>query len=370
MPMSAVTSERGDGVHRSSDRGAWAAGASTRSGWGFRQSPAYSEAGAARRGASCEFVVVWTSGRAIASASVRVKSVPIPGAGLAYISGGPLVAADDDTERSNDALRDSVRALRAEYVVRRRLTLRIAPPVGPGPRNARVAEVYASMGFAPSASAPRYRTILVDLSRDEDALRSSMAQKWRNQLNGALRQETTLHFSREPDALVRFAPLFDETSSRKGFSTELGADFYHRVQQTASADDRLVVVIASHGGEDVAGAALDIRGETATYILGATTEAGKKCKAAYALHWRAMLLAKESGCQWYDLGGVDPERNPGVHHFKLGFGGEEVFAPGPFDARPPGLAGWMGAAAERAHKHAHEWRTRRERRSSESQEPR
>ena len=38
--------------------------------------------------------------------------------------------------------------------------------------------------------------------------------------------------------------------------------------------------------------------------------------------------------RYYDLGGIDPEGNPGVYHFKSGLGGREVTAPGPFEAAP------------------------------------
>jgi lipid II:glycine glycyltransferase (peptidoglycan interpeptide bridge formation enzyme) len=31
---------------------------------------------------------------------------------------------------------------------------------------------------------------------------------------------------------------------------------------------------------------------------------------------------KERGCHWYDLGGIDPENNPGVYHFKCGIAGK------------------------------------------------
>jgi hypothetical protein len=33
---------------------------------------------------------------------------------------------------------------------------------------------------------------------------------------------------------------------------------------------------------------------------------------------------KERGVRWYDLGGIDPEGNPGVYHFKKGFSGMDV----------------------------------------------
>ena len=42
------------------------------------------------------------------------------------------------------------------------------------------------------------------------------------------------------------------------------------------------------------------------------------------LQWRAIQRLKELGGAWYDLGGVNKERNPGVFIFKDGMGGESV----------------------------------------------
>jgi lipid II:glycine glycyltransferase (peptidoglycan interpeptide bridge formation enzyme) len=58
--------------------------------------------------------------------------------------------------------------------------------------------------------------------------------------------------------------------------------------------------------------------------------------AAYLLQWAAIQKAKALGCQWYDLGGIDPEGNPGVYNFKKRMGGKEIILPGPFQITPGG----------------------------------
>ena len=49
-----------------------------------------------------------------------------------------------------------------------------------------------------------------------------------------------------------------------------------------------------------------------------------KLKGAYLLHWTLIRSLRERGVRYYDLGGIDPEANPGVYHFKRGFSGVEV----------------------------------------------
>ena len=42
------------------------------------------------------------------------------------------------------------------------------------------------------------------------------------------------------------------------------------------------------------------------------------------LQWTLIEWLKENSFKWYDLGGIDPERNPGVYHFKKGLFGADV----------------------------------------------
>jgi lipid II:glycine glycyltransferase (peptidoglycan interpeptide bridge formation enzyme) len=40
---------------------------------------------------------------------------------------------------------------------------------------------------------------------------------------------------------------------------------------------------------------------------------------------------KEHGFKYYDLGGIDPDINPGVYHFKKGLSGDDVTRLPPFE---------------------------------------
>jgi hypothetical protein len=66
-------------------------------------------------------------------------------------------------------------------------------------------------------------------------------------------------------------------------------------------------------------------GDSAIYLLGATSDDGLNAKGAYLLQWTLIQWLKENGIKWYDLGGIDPEGNPGVYSFKRGFSGNDVF---------------------------------------------
>ena len=76
----------------------------------------------------------------------------------------------------------------------------------------------------------------------------------------------------------------------------------------------------------MAGLVASAMGDSAVYLLGATSDSGLNSKGAFLLQWTWIQWLKENGCESYDLGGIDPERNPGVYHFKSGLAGLDVTA--------------------------------------------
>jgi lipid II:glycine glycyltransferase (peptidoglycan interpeptide bridge formation enzyme) len=65
-------------------------------------------------------------------------------------------------------------------------------------------------------------------------------------------------------------------------------------------------------------------GDSAIYLLGATSDAGLNSKGAYLLQWTLINWLKDRGIRWYDLGGIDPAANPGVYSFKRGLSGVDI----------------------------------------------
>jgi lipid II:glycine glycyltransferase (peptidoglycan interpeptide bridge formation enzyme) len=134
---------------------------------------------------------------------------------------------------------------------------------------------------------------------------------------------------------------------RKNFDTTVSVDEFQRVQERLSPEQKMVVLIARRKGLAVSGLVASTIGATGIYLLGATGDEGMKAKGSYLLQWHVLRRLKERGCDWYDLGGVDPEANPGVYHFKQGLGGDEVLHIGSYDLHRNRLNKWGLGAAER-----------------------
>ena len=84
------------------------------------------------------------------------------------------------------------------------------------------------------------------------------------------------------------------------------------------------ILICEQEGIPVAGLVASAMGDSAIYLLGATSDSGLNSKGAYLLQWSLIQWLKSNGCRYYDLGGIDPERGPGVYHFKRGLSGSDV----------------------------------------------
>ncbi len=310
----------------------------------YRQLFDYAEALAARTGSTAEHLRIDHGDEPIGLASVRVKRMP--GTGIAYVSGGPLVRTGANRDRGPH-LDLVLKALVGEYVDRRRLVLRVSPALGDPAWNAEQERRFVAARFLQVDHLSRYRTIAVDIGGSLADVRAAFAKKWRYSLKQAEKAEISVTEGSDPALLDQFAPLFRELVARKSLSVDLGADFYGSLQRALPAEERLHVAIASIGGEPAAGIVASLLGDTAVYLLGASNESGRSACAPYLLQWKTIEAAAARGIRWYDLGGIDPDANPGVHRFKARMGGEEICAPGPYEAAPGRVRAGAVRTAER-----------------------
>lgn len=289
----------------------------------------FGSACAARQGFENEFIALTRSGRVIGLAHVRVKRAPLLPVGVAYISGGPMIRGRGDPLGGLEAI---LRALKEVYVTRQKLVLRIQPPFADSDWNERQRSVYLEHGFYDLNRG--YQTILVDLEPSEEEIRRRLDQRWRNRLNRSLRSEIRVVCGRDNAAFREFCRLYEILLERKKFEVDLPADFYYRVHQTLDESERFEVLTAVMNDEPIAGYVYSVLGDRCVLLLGATTQAGLKHSASNLLQWHLIRLLKDRGIRWYDLGGIDPQGNPGVYEFKKGLSGTEVTVPGPFECSP------------------------------------
>ena len=291
-----------------------------------------------------EHVVLRQDGEVVGLAQLRLVRLPFSQTGIAYVRWGPLFrlrGLPPDLGRCQAMLA----ALKAEYVDRRGMMLRLVPHAfDADPFSAALKSQCVSMGMTPNPQFPSYRTARLDLSSSLLDLRKSLDQKWRNCLNSAERNGLTLVQGSSLALYDRFLEVYREMMTRKRFETTVRVDEFRKLQQDLPEPSKMQVFLCEKDGRTLNAIVISAIGDTAIYLLGATAEAGLNLKGAYLLQWSAISWLKSRACRYYDLGGINPQRNPGVYHFKSGFGADEVQQIGAYD-----LAGsWRSAAFVKA----------------------
>jgi lipid II:glycine glycyltransferase (peptidoglycan interpeptide bridge formation enzyme) len=252
--------------------------------------------------------------------------------GMAYLRWGPL------WERRGrpldlEAPARLAYAIEDEYVKRRSLFVSVVPNAFAGSQRAEVFQsAFSRFAHESSESVNIYRTFLMDLTSTHEELRSRLDKKWRNQLTRSEKNNLTVISGHGCAEYRAFREIYVQMRERKAFETTVDVDEFGRMQETLTESQRMRVLICEDNGVPVAGLVASAIGDSAIYLLGATSDSGLNSKGAYLLQWTLICWLKERGIKAYDLGGIDPEGNPGVYHFKRGFSGVDICQVRPFAA--------------------------------------
>jgi lipid II:glycine glycyltransferase (peptidoglycan interpeptide bridge formation enzyme) len=195
-------------------------------------------------------------------------------------------------------------------------------------------------------------TVIVDLSPPCEKILADMKSKCRYNITLAGKKgvKVTVCGSRELDV---FYGLFKETAERDGIAFH-SFDYYKTLFETCDKRAKSLKInlyIASHEEDRLAAIIVLVRGKTATYLYGASSNIKRNLMAPYALQWKAMQDAKDAGCTEYDLFGIPPDDNPdhpmaGLYRFKTGFGGKIIHRAGSWDYKYKPLIYNLFTAAE------------------------
>ena len=139
-----------------------------------------------------EHVVLRRDGEVVGLTQLRLVRLPFAQTGIAYVRWGPLFRLQGHSPDLG-RWRAILAALKAEYVDRRGLMLRLVPHgFEADPFSAALKSQCVSMGMTPNPQFPSYRTARLDLSSSLQDLRKGLDQKWRNCLNSAERNGLTV----------------------------------------------------------------------------------------------------------------------------------------------------------------------------------
>src|SRR5579884_476719 len=172
------------------------------------------------------------------------------------------------------------------------------------------------------------RTIMLDLSPDEDTLLARMKEKWRYNVRLAGRRGVTVRTAETLEDVAAWYRLLEITAARDHFGIHT-LDYYRRAWQLFAARGQARLLLAEYQGQLLAGIFVGLFARQAIYLYGASSNEQRQVMPNYLLQWEAIRQARQHGASCYDFWGIpesdaEEEAMAGVYRFKRGWGGRVV----------------------------------------------
>lgn len=254
----------------------------------------------------------------VALAQVLNRKIPFIGS-LVRLNRGPLLLLTNSKYENIPLKLSALAALVKEVGRQRCFYFRVAPEF--------LSEHSAilglkALGFRMQCS-PKWASGRISLQIEEQALFMSLQGKWRNSLRkGEKLGVSTVQLDGNSDALtilIRDYAILQKNREFNGLSEKL----IRALATQKGIGWRFNIFIANEKGVvgvgNPIGTLVTIQaGDTATYLIGISNSVGRQMQANSVLLWQAILHAKKSGCDWFDIGGLSSTSPKGVAEFKLG----------------------------------------------------
>lgn len=255
-----------------------------------------------------------------------VYALPVIG-GVARINCGPVFVADfQHVLRSPECVRGIMRAIIDVADRQRWRFLSIVPNLLD---DENLTPIFAELGFRKQDNSP-VSSGIVDLSGSVEQLRASLHRKWRNILTKSEKMGLELEIPSPSSALPFLIREYEQMQRDKGFkglSTNLIKAI---VGQQGGPAWQCHILFAVHNGIRHGAVMVVGHGDTCTYLIAWTSDQGRRLQANYFLLWNAMLLFRDYGYTFFDVGGLGATTTAGVRHFKSGLNGQEYSLLGEF----------------------------------------
>ena len=180
-----------------------------------------------------------------------------------------------------------------------------------------------SHNFKVKSPIPTYTNIL-DLHQSEDDLLKQMRSKGRYNIKLSIKKGVTVRQGTKEE-ISGFYKLLSLTADRDGFILN-SEDYYAKMVECIP---NAVLLMAYHDDLLIASGIFTYTKNQGLYYYGASSNVKRNLMASYLIQWKAILIAKERKCKFFDFMGIAPPDNKkhnlaGVTDFKLKFGGKVI----------------------------------------------
>ena len=286
-------------------------------------------------------------GQIVAGAQILFRQLPVRLGTMAYLPMGPLLTDGRQREALWQAVDKVCRKHHAAF-------LKWEPGI---PEDGDPPPDFVRYGFRESTQTIQPpRTILIDISADEEAILARMNQGTRRKIRQS--QKNGVHYYEGSRADVeKFTRMMQVTGSRNEFGVHEPS--YYSLAYDLFVPQVAALILAEYTEETdedstddatlrrdhLAGIMVFAVGKTAWYLYGASSNVKRNLMASYGVQWAAIQWAKTRGCTTYDLWGIPDEDEAtleaqfegrddglwGVYGFKRGWGGKVARSRGAWD---------------------------------------
>lgn len=172
-----------------------------------------------------------------------------------------------------------------------------------------------------------FDTIWIDLTLPEETLRKNLQQKWRNCLAKSEKQNFLVQIHESIQSFQEFIKGYENYKKLKKFIGPT-SEFLSVEVKTGLKTKSHLLVWAVNENQQIAGILIALHGKTASYRVGWNSLKGRELNAHYSMLWQLIIFLKSKGFQKFDLGGILPNEEPELTHFKRGLGGNEIHSIG------------------------------------------
>jgi lipid II:glycine glycyltransferase (peptidoglycan interpeptide bridge formation enzyme) len=272
------------------------------------------------------FLIIDEDTNIIGFAQILSLEVPLIG-GIARMNRGPMLISG--YENSQELVK-VFSALFEEFKKRRWFLIQIAPEIN---NSELVNHFLMELGLKKLSINP-YASGLLNLLPSEQQLLMGLKKKWRYSLRKAKSFNivvSNVESNKENIEILlnRYNELKDENEF-VGISDSL-VSFLSKQKKTKEWQFNIFIANTDNSVsiEKCCGILVSIRhGDTATYFIGISGEVGRELQVNYLLLWESILHAKDNGCDWFDIGGLDASTPNGIAHFKNGLKPEKYYLSG------------------------------------------
>jgi lipid II:glycine glycyltransferase (peptidoglycan interpeptide bridge formation enzyme) len=158
----------------------------------------------------------------------------------------------------------------------------------------------------------------MNLTPSIESLRKGFDPKWRNHLNRAIRNGLNIIEGQDDGLFGEFIKIYEEMHARKRFALPNDINEFREIQKKLPEEAKMNIIICLSNGKPGAGAICSAIGNTGLTLFRATNEIGMESAGSYLVQWRILEWAKERNCLYYNLNGINPDKNPSTYRFKAG----------------------------------------------------